>query len=96
VFRNCDGRATGAASGRLGRRIDAGDLEAAEAMRDLAETVTVSRDTSRPGGVEADIAGRLNALLGAQPYPNGVKGVWGNMVAEERHRRYRAATTFAC
>lgn len=47
-------------------------------MRDLVETVTVSRDASRPGGVEAHIAGRLNALLGAQDHPNGVKGAWLN------------------
>jgi site-specific DNA recombinase len=44
--------------------ISAGDSEAAEAMRDLIETVTVSRDTSRSGGVEVEIAGRLTALLG--------------------------------
>ena len=56
-------------------------------MRDLVETVTVSPDTSRPGGVEVYIAGRLNALLGAQDYPNGVKGVWGKVVAEVRYRR---------
>lgn len=67
----------------LARSISAGDLEAAEAMRDLIETVTVFRDEARPGGVTVEIAGRLNALLGAQAYPNGIKGVWGKVVAEE-------------
>ncbi|VFU11149.1 protein of unknown function [Methylocella tundrae] len=63
--------------------IDAGDSEAAEPMRGLGETVTVSRDASRPGGVLVEIAGWLTALLGEQAYPNQVKGVWGRMVAEE-------------
>ena len=53
-------------------------------MRDLIETVTVHRDPSRLGGVEVEIVGRLNALLGEAAYPNGIKGVWGKMVAEER------------
>jgi site-specific DNA recombinase len=61
----------------------AGDLECSEAIRDLVETVTVFRDPSRPGGVEVEIVGRLTALLGEKAYPNGVKGVWGKMVAEE-------------
>jgi site-specific DNA recombinase len=60
-----------------------GDSEAAEAMRELVETVTVFRDPSRVGGVVVEIAGRLNALLGEKAYPNGVRGVWGKMVAEE-------------
>lgn len=38
--------------------IDAGRSTAAEAMRDLVETVTVSRDTSRHGRVVVAIAGR--------------------------------------
>jgi DNA invertase Pin-like site-specific DNA recombinase len=67
----------------LAKGIRAGDSDAAEAIRDLVETVTVFRDTSRPGGVEVEIAGRLTALLGAPAYPNGVKGVWGKVVAEE-------------
>ncbi len=80
----------------LAKGIKAGDSDAAEALRDLVETVTVFRDGSRPGGVEVEIAGRLTALLGAPAYPQGVKGVWGKVVAEERYRHYRAATTFAC
>ena len=31
------------------------------------------------------MAGRLNALLGEQAYPNKVRGVWGKMVAGERY-----------
>ena len=55
--------------------INAADSDPADAMRDLVETVTVRRDTSRPGGVEVEIAERLTAL-GAPTYPNGVKGEW--------------------
>ena len=31
------------------------------------------------------MAGRLNALLGEQAYPNKVRGVWGKLVAGERY-----------
>ena len=71
----------------LAKGINAGDSDGAEAIRDLVETVTVFRDSSRPGGVEVEIAGRLTALLGAPAYPNGVKGVWGKVVAEVRYRQ---------
>jgi site-specific DNA recombinase len=71
----------------LSRGIRGGDDEGSEAIRDLVETVTVFRDPSRRGGVEVEIVGRLNALLGETAYPSGVKGVWGKMVAEERIRR---------
>ena len=67
----------------LAKGIRAGDSEGAEAIRELVDTVTVSRDASRPGGVIVEIAGRLNALLGEQAHPNKVRGVWGKMVAEE-------------
>ena len=67
----------------LDRGVRAGDSESAEAMRDLVETVTVFRDPSKLGGVEVEIVGRLTALLGEKAYPNGVRGVWGKMVAEE-------------
>ena len=67
----------------LSKGINAGDSEAAEAIRGLVETVTVFRDPSRPGGVMIEIVGRLNALLGEQAYPNKVRGVWGKMVAGE-------------
>jgi site-specific DNA recombinase len=67
----------------LSKGINAGDSEAAEAIRGLVETVTVFRDPSRPGGVMIEIVGRLNALLGEQAYPNTVRGVWGKMVAGE-------------
>lgn len=35
----------------LGKGVSAGDTEAAEAIRDLVETVTVSRDDTRPAGM---------------------------------------------
>jgi site-specific DNA recombinase len=57
--------------------------ECAEVMRDLVETVTVFRDSSKLGGVEVEIVGRHAALLGEKAYPTGVRGVWGKMVAEE-------------
>ena len=67
----------------LSKGINARDSDAAEAIRDLVETVTLFRDPSRPGGVTIEITGRLNALLGEQAYPNKVRGVWGKMVAGE-------------
>ncbi len=67
----------------LGKGVREGDSEAAGAIRDLVETVTVYRDPSRPGGVEVEVEGRLTALFGEAAFPNGVKGVWGKMVAEE-------------
>ena len=67
----------------LGDCVRTGDSEAAYALRDLVETVTVSRDASRPGAVVVEIAGRLNSLLDEKAYPNRVRGVWGQMVAEE-------------
>ncbi len=69
----------------LGRGVNAGDTEAAEAIRDLVDTVTVFRDPVRQGGVAVEIAGRLNALLGQEAYPNRVKGVWGKVVAGVRY-----------
>ena len=60
-----------------------GDTECSEAIRDLVETITVFRDSTRAGGVQVEISGRLTALLGEQAYPNRVRGVWGKMVAEE-------------
>ncbi len=59
--------------GAITKGIAAGDTEAAAAMRELVETVTVSRDPSRPGGVEVIIKGRLNALLGDRAFPNGIR-----------------------
>ncbi|WGD51449.1 recombinase family protein [Bradyrhizobium sp. CB1650] len=67
----------------LAKGVSAGDGEAAEAIRDLIDTVTVFRDPAGPGGVAVEIAGRLNALLGEDAYPNRVRGVWGKVVAGE-------------
>jgi len=65
----------------LGLGVGAGDTEAAEAIRDLVETVTVFRDPAHLSGLAVEIAGRLNTLLGREAYPNRVKGVWGKVVA---------------
>jgi hypothetical protein len=43
------------------------------AMRELVQTVTVHRDPSKPGGVEILITGRLNALLGENAFPSGIR-----------------------
>ncbi|GLH77195.1 hypothetical protein SSBR45G_21030 [Bradyrhizobium sp. SSBR45G] len=59
----------------LGKGVSAGDEEAAEAIRDLVETMTVSRDDTGPGGVCVEIAGRLNSLIGGEACPSRVKGV---------------------
>jgi hypothetical protein len=37
-------------------RCAAGDVEAAEAIRDLVEAVTVKRDPARPGGVQLKLS----------------------------------------
>jgi site-specific DNA recombinase len=70
----------------LSKGVNAGDSEAAEAIRDHVEKVMVFCNPSHPGGVTVEIVGRLNALLGEQAYPHGVRGVWGMMVARERYR----------
>jgi len=57
----------------LSKGVNAGDSEAAEAIRDLVETVTVFRNPSHLGGVTVEIVGRLNALLGEQAYPTTCK-----------------------
>jgi site-specific DNA recombinase len=67
----------------LSKGVNAGDSEAAEAIRDLVETITVFRNPSHPGGVTVEIVGRLNALLGEQAFPHRAQGVWGKMVARE-------------
>jgi hypothetical protein len=67
----------------LTRGIQDGDTEATQAIRELVDTVTVQRDPSKRGGLEVVIAGRLNALLGDEAFPNGVKGSWGKLVAED-------------
>ena len=63
--------------------VASGDTEAAQAMRDLIQTVKVFRDDANPGGVIVEITGRLNDLLGEKAYPNRVTGVWESVVAEE-------------
>src|SRR5262249_54764649 len=48
----------------------AGDTEAAAAIREIVETVTVRPDPERLGGVLIEIVGRLNALLGDNAHWN--------------------------
>jgi site-specific DNA recombinase len=67
----------------LSKGVNAGNSEAAEAIRNLVEIVTIFRDPSRRGGVIVEITGRLSELLGEQAYPNKIRGVWGKMVAGE-------------
>jgi site-specific DNA recombinase len=55
--------------------IAAGDTEAAEAIRSLIETVTVKPRSDRAGGVQVEIVGRLNALLGEGAYPDRICSV---------------------
>ena len=73
----------------LSKGITAGDSDATEAIRELAETETVKifRDPVRPGGVTVEIAGRLTALLHGPVFPSNVRGVWGKVVARGRYLR---------
>ena len=80
---------------RTGRRLSSAsralavDAVQRHRLRRHARAALAGRaDTSKPGGVEVEIVGRLTALLGENAYPNGVRGVWGKMVAEERYRLY--------
>jgi site-specific DNA recombinase len=59
--------------------IAAGDTEAAQAIRDLVESVTVTRDPNRFGGVQVEIRGRLTALLGESMYPDRIRSVVGGI-----------------
>ncbi|MDR3570967.1 MAG: recombinase family protein [Candidatus Pacebacteria bacterium] len=60
--------------------LGAGDNAGCEALRDLIDKVTIYRKNDRAGRVRIEIAGKLNALLGADPHP---RGLWGVVVAEE-------------
>jgi hypothetical protein len=62
--------------------INAGDSECSEAMRDLVETVTVSRDPTKAGGAQVEIAGRFSA---SKPTPIGSKACGVTVVAEVRY-----------
>ena len=70
----------------LAHCVDAGDADAAEALRDLVESATVYRAAHRPHGLEIVIAGRLNALLGDGVFPDGLRAVGGTAVAGTRYR----------
>jgi site-specific DNA recombinase len=57
-----------------------GQTDAAEAIRELVERVTVRRDTTQPDGLSIEITGRLEVMLGATRPP-----VWGKAVAGVRY-----------
>lgn len=71
-----------ALSGALGRAIDLDIQEAAAAIRDLVETVTLRKNED--GSISIEILGHLNGLLSI---PNTQKPVWGLVVAEERYNQ---------
>jgi hypothetical protein len=71
-----------------------GDSEGAQAVRELVSAVIV-RSTAKRGGVEVEVAGRLSPLLGERAYPNGIRRVWGTMVAEARYYQ-SPPSTFTC
>ena len=75
-FEQCGGRATCC-------RVSSGDSEAAEAIRDLVETVTVFRIPSHPGS-QLRLSDARTRCLGSRPPPN-LRGVWGKMVARGRY-----------
>ena len=67
----------------LSRGVRSGDSDAAEAIRDLVETVTVHPEPARSGGLAVEISGRLTALLGDPPVSGMGRRVGGSMVAGE-------------
>ena len=54
----------------IAQNISEGESEHAAAIRDLVQTVTVSRPKQRPDAMEIEITGRLNVLLGENAFPN--------------------------
>ena len=54
----------------IAQDIGDGESEHAAAIRDLVQTVTVSRPKQRPDAIEIEITGRLNVLLGENAFPN--------------------------
>ena len=67
----------------IGDATAAGAIAAADAIRELIETVTVAR--SADGETQIIIAGRLNALLGSAAFPNGA-ALCPKAVAGARYR----------
>ena len=70
----------------------AGDIEAAAAIRDIVDTVTVRPDPEHRGSVLIEIVGRLNVLLrdGADSNKQGPLSV-GKLVAGARYIRQKRA-----
>lgn len=54
----------------IAQDISEGESEHAAAIRDLVQTVTVSRPKQRPDAMEIEITGRLNVSLGENAVPN--------------------------
>jgi len=77
----------------LSKGVNAGDSEAAEAIRYLVETVTVIQNPSHPGGVAFEEVEHLNALVGgSKPTPTTFEGCGGServlpLFPTRRHRR---------
>lgn len=46
--------------------------EATAALQELVESVTIRRNAREPAGIELEVTGRLNALMGPQSFPNSV------------------------
>jgi hypothetical protein len=63
-------------------------------FRALVHSVTVHPRAAREG-FQVEVKGKLAALIGGDVFPQA-KYSGGRVVAEERYRHYRAATTFAC
>jgi site-specific DNA recombinase len=57
----------------LSETVSAGDAEAIAALRELIESVTVSRPAGAAEGVAVEITGRLGALVGAPAFPHCLK-----------------------
>lgn len=63
----------------LAKGLSAADPEGMAALRDLVQTVTV-HPGAKPGLVVVDISGRLNALLGLDPFALGGNGGSGGRI----------------
>lgn len=69
----------------IGGAVANGDAEATDAMRELIESVTVTR--TQDERTEIVIAGRLNALLGIPAFPEGIRSSCRKVVAGAGYRQ---------
>jgi site-specific DNA recombinase len=81
--------------GAFGEGLTEANEEAAERIRNLVARVAI-RPTG--DGFSIELQGRLAVLMDAPNlYPNmRIAASGGTVVAEERYRQYRAATSFVC